>query len=1055
MQGDADIRCGRCGSPLPATAKFCSECGAPVETRSAEYKQVTVLFADVVHSMTVAAAVGAERLREIMTELLEMSAAVVRRYDGTVDKFTGDGLMAVFGAPVALEDHAPRACLAALGLQDEARRLGAEVRRRDGVDLQLRVGLNSGQVIAGELGCGGFGYTTIGEQVGMAQRMEAIAPPGAVMLSTSTARLVERTAVLGDLEQVTVKGADEPVAVRRLLAVGDPRWTERDEAPLVGRRWELSAAEGLLDDALDGHGAVVGLVGQPGIGKSRLAREVAAMAVRRGLEVTRVFCESHATQVPFHTVAELLRTGIGVDSVDVMAARARLRATVVDVDAEDLLLLEDLLGVGDPDAVLPDIDPDARRRRLTALVNATSLAREAPAVYVIEDVHWIDEVSESMLADFFTVIPQARVLVVVTYRPEYRGALARVRGGHVIALGPLRGSETATVVSGLLGSDPSVAEVASAIAERAAGNPFFAQEMVRDLAERGVLRGTPGAYVPTVPVAEIQVPATLQTTIAARIDRLGHSAKRTLWAAAVIGNRFRLDLLDALGVQPVVDDLVAAQLIDQITFNRHPEYAFRHPLIRTVAYESQLRTERSRTHRRLALAIEQRGQPDEDAALIAEHLEAAGDVRSAYDWRMRAASWSQGRDIRAGRINWERARALAEALPDSDPDRTALAIAPRMLLCAMTWRFGADVADTGFDELRELCESRGDNLSLAIAMYGEVTTSTFQNRLREASALASEQFRLLQDSPDALSALGFIHGAVMAKAVAGEPIEALRIADWAIDLLGGDPTSGGSPSAGSPLAMTLLWRGITAMSLGDDTWRGDLRRAIDVEREIYPDRTVLTFIVGITHMFECLVRTIVPDDQAASETAEAVRRVEEIGDDVALGMGYVARGMVLSHRGTQAEVDLGLDYLRRGRDLHERTRILPTVLIADIRIAEMTADAGDVATAITRLREVVDVLVETGEQFTRGPATAALVRCLLMRGTADDVNEAEAEIERLAAVATQPGFVLYDLHLHWMRALLARARGDHAGFTEHVERYRAMATALGFDGHIAIADALR
>ena len=198
-------------------------CGAPVteqDTR-AEYKQVTVLFADVVHSMDIAAAVGPERLREIMADLVDRCAAVVQRYGGTVDKFTGDGIMAVFGAPVALEDHAFRACLAALGVQEEAKRLAVDARERDGADLHLRVGLNSGEVIAGEIGSGSFGYTTIGEQVGMAQRMESVAPPGGVMLSASTARLVEGAATLGEPELVQIKGADKPVAAQRLLGMAE------------------------------------------------------------------------------------------------------------------------------------------------------------------------------------------------------------------------------------------------------------------------------------------------------------------------------------------------------------------------------------------------------------------------------------------------------------------------------------------------------------------------------------------------------------------------------------------------------------------------------------------------------------------------------------------------------------------------------------------------------------------------------------------------------------------------------------------------------------------
>ena len=347
------------------------------------------------------------------------------------DKFTGDGIMAVFGAPVALEDHAVRACLAALGIQEEATRLAVDVRERDGIDLRLRVGLNSGQVIAGEIGSGQFGYTAVGEQVGMAQRMESVAPPGGVMLSASTARLVEGAASLGESELVRIKGAEAPVPARRLLGMGDGhRGAGRAESNLVGRRWEMAAVEGLLERAIDGHGAVVGVVGSPGIGKSRLVREVAAMAAARGVEVFTAFCESHASDIPFHVVARLLRAATGVERLDDAAARARVRARVPDADPEDVLLLDDLLGIADPEVALPKIDPDARRRRLTALVNAASLARQAPAVYVIEDAHWIDEVSESMLADFLAVIPQTPSLVLITYRPEYRGALSRVPGAQ-------------------------------------------------------------------------------------------------------------------------------------------------------------------------------------------------------------------------------------------------------------------------------------------------------------------------------------------------------------------------------------------------------------------------------------------------------------------------------------------------------------------------------------------------------------------------------------------------------------------------------------------------
>jgi adenylate cyclase len=543
--------CGSCGAQSSQTAKFCSECGTPLDntTKAAEYKQVTVLFADVVHSMDIAATVGAERLREIMTELANRCAAIVQRLGGTVDKFTGDGIMAVFGAPVALEDHAVRACMAGLAIQEESKQLAVGVQDRDGVELQLRVGLNSGQVIAGDIGPGLFGYTAIGEQVGMAQRMESVAPPGGVMLSDSTARLVRGAVVLSEPEPVHVKGGKTAVAMR-LLAIGEHQPPPLSESKLVGRSWELTTVSGILDEAIAGAGCIVNISGPPGIGKSRLVRETAALAGGRGVPVFSTYCESHASDISFHVVARMLRAAIGIDELDADAARTHVRDRFPGADPEDLLLLDDLLGIRDPAVPLPDIAADARRRRLTALVNAGALDRRETAVYVIEDAHWIDEISESMLAEFLAVVPQIPSLVLITYRPEYHGALSRIAGAQTIALRPLTDAHTLALTAELLGAGSLTGELAAQIAGRAAGNPFFVEEIVRDLAERGVLQGQPGAYQRGGDVADVDVPATLQATIGARIDRLGASAKRTLNAAAVIRARFDADLLAALVRMP-------------------------------------------------------------------------------------------------------------------------------------------------------------------------------------------------------------------------------------------------------------------------------------------------------------------------------------------------------------------------------------------------------------------------------------------------------------------------------------------------------------------------
>ncbi len=1050
--------CRTCGTQPRPGARFCDGCGAPFaehDTR-AEYKQVTVLFADVVHSMDIAATVGAERLREIMAELADRSAAVVQRYGGTVDKFTGDGIMAVFGAPVALEDHAVRACLAALGVQAEAQRLAVDVRERDGVDLQVRVGLNSGEVIAGEIGSGPFGYTAVGEQVGMAQRMESVAPPGGVMLSASTARLVQGAAALGAAEMVRIKGADEPVAAHLLLGVSErDRRAAGAESALVGRRWEMAAVEGLLERAIDGHGAVVGVVGPPGIGKSRLVREVAAMAATRHVEVFTAFCESHTSQVPFHAVARLLRAITGITGLDPLAARARIRAQFPGAEPEDVVLFDDLLGVADPEVQLPKIDPDARRRRLTALVNAASLARDSPQVYVIEDAHWIDEVSESMLADFVRVIPQTPSLVLVSHRPEYEGALARVHGAPTIALAPLSDSETTALVAGMLGTDPSVGALGQRIVERASGNPFFAEEIVRDLAERGALRGEPGAYVSAVEVGEVSVPATLQSAIAARIDRLDPAAKRTLSAAAVIGAKFSRDLLKTLGIDPTLEDLLAGELIDQITFTGHPEYVFHHPLIRTVAYESQLKSDRAELHRRIAAAIEAHDPraAEENAALIAEHLEAAGDLHAAYGWHMRAASWATNRDINAARLSWERARKIADALPTDDPNRIAMRIAPRTMLCGTAYRVHLNVAGDRFDELRELCSAAGDKSSLGIAMAGLVIDHLYQDRISEASQLASEAMALIESVGDPSLTVGLSFASIYAKGLNTECCEVLRWSQRVIDLADGDPLKG-NLIFGSPVSLAFTQRGIGRCWLGSRGWREDLQQALVMARTADPlsYATVVCYVYLLGIPFGVLR----PDDSAVCKIEEALRIAERAGDDLALAEVRMALGIALVHHQTNAERNRGQKLLAEVKDvLLRRAYLLCELPLVNVYLAHERAQHGDREDAIPLLRATADHLFHEGRLLMWGiPATSVLVQTLLEREAEGDVAEAEAAVERLAAARTDEDLVLRDLWLLRLRALLARAHGDDPAYRAYRDRYRDMAKSLGFEGHIAWAEAM-
>jgi hypothetical protein len=718
-----------------------------------------------------------------------------------------------------------------------------------------------------------------------------------------------------------------------------------------------------------------------------------------------------------------------------------------------MLLFEDLLGIADPEVALPKIDPDARRRRLTALVNTASLARQTAVVYVIEDAHWIDEVSESMLADFLTVIPQTPALVLITYRPEYTGALSRVAGAQSVALAPLTDPEIAALVTELLGPDPSVGELGHQIAERAAGNPFFAEEMVRELAERGVLRGQRGTYVSAAQVGEVTVPATLVATIAARIDRLDPAAKRTLSAAAVVGSRFSRELLETLGIAPAFDDLLRGQFLDQITFTRDPEYVFHHPLIRTVTYESQLKSDRSELHRRLAAAI-QAHQPestDENAALIAEHLEAAGDLHAAYGWHMRAATRSSTRDITAARVSWQRARAVADRLPADEPDHMTMRIAPRSLLCASAWRTGGSGADTGFDELRDLCTAADDKRSLAIGMAGLQMSLVLRNLHRESSPLASEFTELLESIGDPEMTVGLLYAAAMAKYEVGEMAESMRLAQRVIDLADSDTTRG-DLTIGSPLTVAIAMRGLARMCLGIPGWRDDFGHAIAMARPFDAMTRVLAimykFVVGIPN------GAVLADAVALSDSAEMLHVAEQSGDDLALTMARLIRGLAVIHQGG-SERAAGFDLLAEVRKATVDDRFTMTALpLVDIYLAEEEARTGHLDSAIELSRSSIEDMFGTGGMGGRGPAITVLVESLLRRNADTDLHEARSAIERLAAVPTDPGFVLHELPLLRLRALLAQARGDEAHYRDYRDRYRDMAKTLGYEGHIAWAEAM-
>jgi hypothetical protein len=492
-----------------------------------------------------------------------------------------------------------------------------------------------------------------------------------------------------------------------------------------------------------------------------------------------------------------------------------------------------------------------------------------------------------------------------------------------------------------------------------------------------------------------------------------------------------------------------------VRFTPSAEYAFRHPLIRAVAYESQLKSDRAEVHRRVAAAIDS-GDPaaaDENSALIAEHLEAAGDLRAAYGWHMRAATWATNRDIAAAQLSWERAEKIADAFPADTPDRVAMRIAPRTMLCGIAWRVHVTAAGARFEELRQLCTAAGDKASLAIGMAGLVIHLAYHDRIREASRLASEAMALVESLGDPNLTVGLSFPVVYPKAETAKYSEVLRWSQRVIDLADGDPSKG-DLIIGSPLAYAFTMRAMARYCLGRPGWRDDLRHSLTMARSTDP--VSYAAVVALSYVGGIPFGVLRPDDSAVREIEEALRIVERSGDDFAVAITRATLGFALVHRHTAAERDRGQQLLAEAGDVFVRRGFcLGELPAAEVYLARERARRGDRDEAIPLMRAAVDHLFREEWLLWWGPAaTGVLVETLLDSGADGDVAEAEAAIIRLADAPADDELVIRDIWLLRSRALLARAHGNDTAYLDYRHRYRTLATSLGFEGHMEWAEAM-
>jgi len=682
------LRCANCGTQLPAGAKFCFECATPVSAPGpaprfpspeaytpkhlvekiltskaaleGERKQVTVLFADLKGSMELLADRDPEEARKILDPVLERMMEAVHRYEGTVNQVMGDGIMALFGAPLAHEDHAVRACYAALRMQESVKKYAEEVRRSHAAVVKIRVGVNSGEVLVRAIGSDlHMDYTAVGQTTHLAARMEQLADPGAIVITPDTLALAEGYVEVKSLGPVPVKGLADAVEVYEVTGAGPARTrlqaaARRGLTRFVGRDAELEQLRRAQQLVTNGHGQIAAAVGEAGVGKSRLVYEFTHSHRLQGWLVLESASVSYGKATSYLPVIDLLKGYFKIqDRDDLREIREKVTGKLLTLDESlkpTLPALLALLDVPGDDAAWEALDPAQRRQRTLDGVKRLLLreAREQPLLLILEDLHWIDGETQALLDTLVDSLASERLLLLMNYRPEYQHGWGGKMYYSQIRLDALPAESAGELLEALLGDDSGLAPLKQLLVKR--GNPFFLEESVQTLVETKALAGERGRYRLTQSVQAIQVPATVQAVLAARIDRLRPEDKRLLQVASVIGKDVPIALLLAIADAPEHEvraelmHLQAAEFLYETRIFPDLEYTFKHALTHEVAYGSLLHDRRRQLHAAIVEAMEHHyaGRLSEQAERLAHHA-----VRGEAWEKAVTHLWQAGRNARA------------------------------------------------------------------------------------------------------------------------------------------------------------------------------------------------------------------------------------------------------------------------------------------------------------------------------------------------------------------------------------------------------------------------
>jgi len=981
-----------------------------------ERKQVTVLFADLKDSTELIRGLDPEAAQQLLDPALHHMMDAVHRFEGTVNQVLGDGIMALFGAPIAHEDHAVRACYAALAMQATMRSYTEDIRRTRGLELRMRVGLNSGGVVVRAIGNDlHMDYSAVGETTHLAARMEQLATPGTIRLTAATLRLVEGLVQVQALGPIPVKGMPEPVEVFELVGASTLRRplqaaAVRGLTRFVGREAELIAVRQALEQAGVGHGQVVAVVGEAGVGKSRLVYEVVHAHHTQGWRVLESASVSYGKATPYFPVVDLLKRYVQVEDADEpRTVRARVTGQVLTLDEtlqETIPALLWLLDALPDDSPFRTLEAPQRRQRALEAIKRV-LLRESqvqPLLLVCEDLHWIDAETQVLLDNLVESLPTGRLLLLVNYRPEYQHGWGSKTYYTQVRLDPLPPASADALLQALLGDDPSLALLKRLLIERTEGNPFFLEESVRALVETGVLAGEPGAYRVTRPLPDIAVPATVQAVLAARIDRLPPDAKRLLQTAAVIGTEVPLPLLQTVtDMAPETLHRSLAQLQGaEFLYETHlfPErvHTFKHALTQNVAYQSLLTSTRQQVHRQIAQTLETlfpetvETQPE----LLAHHYTEAAQHEPAVAYWLRAGQRALARSAHLEAINHVTTGIeLLKTLPET-PEHTQQALTLHIALGAalqVPKGGAAPEVEQAYTQAYALCQQVGETSQLVPVLFGLWRFYHSRAQFHTARELGDTLLRLAQRAADpalaviAHHALGNTWLCLGALPAARQHLEEGIIRDT--------PDQRRAPAFRIGHDSGVACRAFAAWTL----WLlGYPEQALARLREALTLAHALShpFSLAFARCWAAMVSQFRRDVSAVHEQAEAtVVLSTEQGFAPWAAPGTILRGWALARQG---QGEAGLAQVRQGIATTRATGAAVLVPYFCTLLADVSAHLGHMEDGLQALAEA-HTLVEQQEERWWEAEVCRLRGVLLLRQTGTPQAEAEAWFQRALDIA--------------------------------------------------------